>query len=190
MAKTLTRTLGVLLGALVFQASAATVTITDNEWHAFDVDDLTAVSGGLEWIDTTDGSALSFSFTLSSDAILRVVDSGWSGDTFRVLSNGSPLGITSAAVNNVTVDPLPPTQQGFDTAWADPTFSKGAYLLSAGNYSITGLLNSSATFDGSSPLNATVGAVMLAPVPEPTHALLMLAGLGIIAMRIRARRSV
>ena len=181
-------TMSILVSVFVLQASAATITISDNQWHAFDVDEFTAASGGLEWIDITDGSPLNFTFTRTNDTILRVVDGGWSGDTFRVLSNGSPLGITAPAPNNVAVEQLPATQAGFNTAWADPSFfSKASYLLPAGSYSITGLLNTSATFDGATPLNVTVGAVMLAPVPEPTSALMLLAGLGIVALRFRAR---
>ena len=188
MLRLFSRTIGSALGALALQASATTITIADNEWHAFDVDEFTATSGGLEWIDITDGSPLNFTLTLTDDAILRVVDGGWSGDTFRVLSNDTPLGITSPAPNNVTVEQLPATQAGFNAAWADPGFfSKASYVLSAGTYSITGVLNTSATFDGTGPLNATVGAVLLAPVPEPTGALMLLAGLGVVALRFRTR---
>ena len=188
MLRLFSRTIGSALGALALQASATTITIADNEWHAFDVDEFTATSGGLEWIDITDGSPLNFTLTLTDDAILRVVDCGWSGDTFRVLSNGTPLGITSPAPNNVTVEQLPATQAGFNAAWADPGFfSKASYVLSAGTYSITGVLNTSATFDGTGPLNATVGAVLLAPVPEPAGALMLLAGLGVVALRFRTR---
>ena len=189
MANYFKRSLGVLLAASSFHVGATTVTIADNEWHAFDVDDFTSSSSGVEWIDIADGSALNFSFTLTNDAILRVVDGGWSGDTFQVISNGSPLGITSAAVNNTAVAPLPPTQAGFDVAWADANFSKASYQLTAGTYSITGLLSTSASFDGISPLNSTVGAVMLAPVPEPTNAMLLLAGIGVIVAFCGKRHS-
>ncbi len=185
MANYFKRSLGVLLAASSFHVGATTVTISDNEWHAFDVDDLTSNSTGVEWIDIIDGSALNFSFTLTSDAILRVVDGGGSGERFQVNSNGSPLGVTSAAVVNTSVAPLPPTQAAFDAAWADANFSKASYQLTAGTYSITGLLSPS-----DSLLTSTVGAVMLAPVPEPTNAILLLAGLGVIAARIRARRVV
>ena len=63
--------LGVLLPALVVTAAhAETVSIApDNTWHAFDVDDLQSLSGGLEWISNADGSALEFTFTtLASSA--------------------------------------------------------------------------------------------------------------------------
>ncbi len=190
MANSIKRTLGFLLAASALQVSATTVTISDNEWHAFDVDDFTSNSSNVEWIDITNGSALNFTFTLISDAILRVVDGGWSGDRFQVNSNGLLLGFTSPALNNTSVPALPPTQAGFDAAWTDTNFSKASFLLAAGTYNITGVLNESASFDGLSPLIATVGAVMLAPVPEPTNAILLLAGLGVIAARIRTRRAV
>ena len=155
----------------------------DGQWYAFDADDLTATSGGLEWIDTSDGSALSFSF--SGAATLIVIDGGFAGDLFEIYDNGVLLGATSAAVNSY------PNSVGldFEAAFGDPTYSRGVYLLHAGNHVITGVLSTSALDDMDMPINATVGGVMLAaaPVPEPETYALVLAGLGLVGFAARRR---
>ncbi|MEW5768874.1 MAG: PEP-CTERM sorting domain-containing protein [Pseudomonadota bacterium] len=164
-------------------ASAADLALTaDGQWHAFDVDDIAAASGGLEWIDL-DGSALSFSF--SGPATLMVVDGGFAGDRFEVYDNGVLLGATSAAVDSYPAS----VGMDFEVAIGDAGYSRGVYLLGGGNHTITGMLSTSALDDLGMPLNATVGAVQLlaAPVPEPETYALMLAGLGLIGLAARRR---
>ncbi|MDP3330401.1 MAG: hypothetical protein Q8S55_00155, partial [Methylococcaceae bacterium] len=86
-----------LLAALCGQAEAASLT-ADGAWNTFDVDDLSSASGNLEWIDL-DGNALSFDFTLTESAYLKVVDAGFAGDRFNVYDNGVLLDQTSAVAN-------------------------------------------------------------------------------------------
>ncbi len=170
-------------------AGMAHATITplavDGQWHEFDVDDVQALSGGVEWIDYSDGSMLSFTFTVAAPVELRVLDAGFAGDTFNVSVNG-----VSQLTSAVPVAAYSRTQTAvtnFDTAWADPSFSRGGWLLTApGTYTVTGVLAQSVTNAGA-PLNATIGAVMLAAVPEPGTWVLLLAGLAVLGVTARRR---
>jgi hypothetical protein len=173
-----------LLSALVAQAEAATLD-ANGAWNTFDVDNLTSISRNLEWIDLNDGSPLSFNFTLSGSAYLKVVDGGFAGDRFNVFDNGNLLDQTSVAVNTY------PASVGlaFDQAFADSNYSRGVFLLEAGNHSITGLLSQSALDDTNSPINATVGAVSLTAVPLPAAAWLYLTGTALMGFVSRRRKS-
>lgn len=169
----------VLLSALSANAGAA-VLDADGQWHPFDVDEAVSASAGLEWIDL-DGNALSFDFTLTGSAILRIVDGGFAGDRFEVFNGSALLGQTSAATGNY------PDSLGldFDTAYADSRYSRGVFLLGPGSYSISGLLSQSALDDSASAINATVGAVSLTAVPLPAAAWLYLAGTGLLGLIAR-----
>jgi hypothetical protein len=173
-----------LLSAITVQAEAATL-VADGAWNTFDVDELTSVSGGLEWIDLADGNALSFDFMLSTQAYLKVVDGGFAGDRFNVFDNGNLLNQTSSAVNTY------PDSIGldFDGAFADSDYSQGFFLLGAGNHSITGVLTQSALDDTSLPINATVGAVSLTAVPLPAAAWLYLTGTALMGVVSRRRKT-
>jgi hypothetical protein len=175
--------------ALAAALPAQAVTLAaDGQWSSFDVDELSAASGGLEWIDLfAEGVPLSFSFTIAAGSYgtLTVVDGGFAGDSFSVTSNGNPLGQTSAGVDSA------PDSIGldFDAALADARYSRGSWQFGAGTWTVGGALAASALYDGL-PLNATVGAVRLevSPVPEPAAAGLLLAGLGLLAAARRSTR--
>lgn len=173
--------------ALAGTAHATDVTLTGanfNQWQSFDVEDSMSPTGNpLGWIDLVyngDASTLSFSFTLAAPAYLRVVDSGFAGDRFSISDNGNLLGLTSAAGSSGVS--YGSTQADLDAAFADAAFSSGSWLLAAGQHVITGSLAST-----TSAFNATTGALMLAPVPEPESYALFLAGLGLIATIARRR---
>lgn len=174
-------------GAQAVVAPPVTLLPLQAGWNTFDVDNLTAASAGLEWIDIADGSALSFQFTVGAGQIgaLTVVDAGFAGDRFDILVNGSALGTTTSAVNTYPVS----FTLDFDAALADPRFSRGQWGFSAGTYTITGQLATSALDDLGAPLNATVGALMLtlAPVPEASTLAMLLAGLGLVGAAARRR---
>jgi hypothetical protein len=156
-------------------------------WNPFVVDDFVAPSYGLGWIDDSDGSDLSFTFTIAAGSVghLVVVDGGFAGDTYSVTNFGSVLGATSA-VPAGTYEASPNVGYDFDAALADPAFSHGDFRLAAGEYRISGSLLQSVTAGGV-PLDATVGAVQLtvSAVPEPATWLSLAAGLLALATVVR-----
>lgn len=174
--------LSVVFALASSQAQALNLTV-DGTWNTFDVDEFIAASSGLEWIDL-DGESLSFDFTLTESAYLTVVDGGFSGDRFQLFDNGQLLGETSAPANSY------PDSLGldFDSAFSNPDYSQGVYLLSSGNHSITGLLSLSAVDDLGSDINATVGAVRLTAVPLPAAAWLFASGTALIGAASGRRR--
>ena len=190
----------VTLMALAAGAHATTVAIaTDGSWNQYDVDNISATSGGVEWIDNVtgpgipqyqgDGSALSFTFTLASQAVLKVVDAGFAGDQFQIFNGVTSLGLTSAVP--LTAFENNPSNAGtnFDAAFADhANFSFLSLLLDPGTYTITGALTQSVSLGGQ-PLNATVGALSVTPVPLPAALPLMVSGLALLGGSIRRRRS-
>ena len=174
-------------------AHASTAALpADGSWSEFTVDSFVGPAYGTGWIDGTDGSPLSFSFTIAAGNVgtLRVVDLGFAGDTFTLSNNGAALGTTSSvAVGNVD------GSVEFDeaAALADPAYSHGVFTLAAGTYSISGSLLQS-VFDNHAgvDLDATYGAISLttaAAVPEASNAAMLLAGLAAAALMVRRRQS-
>jgi hypothetical protein len=172
----------VIMTALWGQAEASTL-VADSAWNAFDVDELTSASTGLEWIDL-DGNALSFDFTLSGSAYLKVVDAGFAGDRFNVYDNGVLLDQTSVASNTYPVS----VGLDFDAAYASSLYSQGLFWLGAGTHSITGVMSQSALAE-TTPINATVGAVSLTAVPLPAAAWLYLTGTALMGVVSRRRKN-
>jgi hypothetical protein len=148
------------------------------------------VSGGKEWIDITDGSALTFMFTINPGFVgdLTVVDTGFAGDTFKVYDNVTPLGSTSAVP--IQTDLSAPLLFDPDLALANLAFSRMRFALLPGTYLIRGILDQS-VIDSTSgaPLNSTSGDIRLtaSPVPEPATWATLLAGLGLLSVYVRRR---
>jgi hypothetical protein len=165
------------------------------QWQRFDVSELDATSGGTEWIDDSNslaagfGSPLSFSFTIGAGQVgqLSVVDAGFAGDTFLLFNAGTPVGATGP-VAATSIDTAAYLGEDFDAALANASFSHAVLTLGAGSYQISGRLDQSVQAGGL-PLNSTVGAVQLtvSAVPEPATGLAMLAGLGLMGLRLRSR---
>ena len=163
--------------ASLSSAHAATL-VGDGNWAGFTVDaNLAPYSFG--WQDDF-GVPLSFEVTIAAGQVgtLTVVDTGFSGDRFRIYDGATQLGTTGAAVNgnaagNITFDP--------DAALGNSDFSRGSFTLGAGSHVISGLLFQSTT-DAFGPLNATIGSVKLtvSPVPEPATYATLLIGLGLM----------
>lgn len=186
-----------LLGACIASAHAAAVPLAaDGAWSAFNVNELDALSLGVEWISNDNtlspefGTPLFFDFTIAAGftGTLTVVDAGFAGDAFVVTDQGVVLGSTSAVPLQ---DALAAPDAGTDigAALADARFSRGVFTLGAGSHRIGGWLSQSVAFDGL-PLNATVGVVRLTvtPIPEPHTWALLVAGLGAIGFMSRRRR--
>ena len=173
------------LAALMPAAHAAPLP-TDGSWAVFTVDaNLPPYSTG--WADDN-GAPLQFDVSIEAGFVgtLTVVDTGFSGDQFKVLDGQQVLGTTSTPVSG---DPSGAITFDADVALANTDFSRGVYTLAAGSHRISGLMvGSLANADG--PLNATIGAVRLqvSAVPEPASLATLLAGLGLLAV-VRRRRT-
>lgn len=181
-----------LAAAAVIAAPAQATSVAlagDGSWQEFDVDAMLSTDGGNGWIDEAyagDDSALSFTFSIAagSRGTLTIVDTGFAGDTFTVTDGGAVLGTTCGVAAGTSAGALV-----FDPeeALADPAYSRGMFTLGAGTYRIGGALLQSVDGD----LDATSGALRLSvsPIPEPTNAALMIAGLAAAAALARRRQS-
>lgn len=175
--------------ALAFGASLAAMPAhavnlaTNGSWAGFTTDDLQGpLATPLVWLDEVSYNPISFDFTVPTGyvATLTVVDTGYSGETFKVTDNGNLLGQTGPAVDGSGGTSI----TNFDAALANPNYSRISFTLGEGSHSISGSLAS--TFSG---INASTGGlkVTLAPVPEPATFFSLLAGLALVGAVARRR---
>ena len=158
------------LAALALNAHAVDVP-TDGSWVEFDFDAQGSSLYDLISNDTT------FTFTVSQNSVLRIVDAGFSGDRFSITVSSLGTTLTSAPVaQDVSEDPV------FDAAtlWADSRFSKGSWALGAGTYTVTGVATAS-------PFEGGFGYLSVTAVPEPESFAMLLAGLGLVGAIARRR---
>jgi hypothetical protein len=178
-------TSALVLAAFAPHAQAASLS-ADSQWVPFDIDELSALSGGLGWIDLSSGAALSFSFHIAAgyQGTLTVVDGGFAGDRFRLTDGQAVLGDTGQPAtsypDSIALD--------FDAALADARYSSASFTLGAGSHAVSGYLLQSVMVEGAA-LNATVGAVRLSvsAVPEPATLASLLAGLSLLTLVLRRR---
>ena len=178
-----------LATAFALPARAADAPLAaDNQWSTFSVD--SALEPSLAWIDDA-GSPLSFDFIIGAgfEGTLTIVDAVFGGDTFKVTNFGNLLGSTSS-VPLADIGSAVDHGYDFDAALADSSFSSAVFTLGAGSYRIGGFLGQSLLLDGLR-LDATAGALRLsvAPIPEPSTYAILLAGLGVVGLISRRRRS-
>jgi hypothetical protein len=167
-------------------AHATTVALPgDASWADFTVDAFSAQDFGNGWIDTNDGSALDFTFTVAAGmhGVLTVVDAGFAGDSFTITNFGNVIGTTSSVPAG---QPVGATVLDYDDALANPAYSRGVFTLAPGSYSISGSLLQSVFGDE----GATSGGLRLSvtAVPEPANAALMFAGAAALALLARRRK--
>lgn len=178
--------------AIAAPAQATSLALAaDGSWAEFDVDSFVAQDFGTGWIDNTNGSAQTFTFTIAAGQVgtLTVVDTGFAGDTFAITNFGAALGATSA-VPLGNVDGL--VENDADLDLANAAYSHGVFTLGAGSYSIGGaLLQSVFDNDAGTDLDATQGDIRLtvAAIPEPSGTALLLGGLAAVALLARRRKS-
>lgn len=187
----------VALSAVAAQAATVVPVTQDGSWNAFTVDALsTSAANALNWIDVDyssaagDADTLSFTFTVTDKAILRVVDLYSAGDTFNVAISsaaGTQLLSTSAVTPRDLGDAaVPPFVNSAAEAWGNVDFSQLQIVLGAGTYTVTGSLLQSVT-DGGFALNSTAGSLSVTAVPEPTSLALVLAAAGVVGLVSRRR---
>lgn len=168
--------------ALSFKALAvATALLTAGGANATLVSPLSAGTG---WTSFGFGAVGEFAkrtytFTLTTNAILKIVDGFTSGDRFKVFVNNASFGLTSL--------PTPGFNRGnkWDLAYADPNFSHREFHFGPGSYTVS-ILVAQRAGTGSSLHN---GAVRLdtSEVPVPAGGLLLISALGAAAAARRRK---
>lgn len=120
-----------------------------------------------------------YSFTLTGDAILKIVDGFTSGDRFQVFANNVSRGLSSLPTAGFK------TGNKWDLAFANPNFSHRGFHFGPGSYTITIMVAQRAGTDTA----LHNGAVRLdtSPVPVPAGGLLLISALGAAAAARRRK---
>ncbi|MGL4281120.1 MAG: VPLPA-CTERM sorting domain-containing protein [Albidovulum sp.] len=155
--------------ALASSAQAVTVNYTlDSGWTRF----------GAGLVGTTTNRQ--YSFTLTRNAIMTIVDGYLAGDQYEVFANGSSLGATSVPGTGGTN-----TGMNFDAAAADGIHSVGRFILGPGTYFIT--LTVLARTGTGTRLHTGAFRADVGQVPVPAAGALLMTALGAMALRRRRR---
>lgn len=119
-------------------------------------------------------------FTATTNVLFKVTDAFDKGDTFTVDINPGAL-----VFNTDSVPTASGTVSDPDTAFADPTYSHGSWLLGPGTYTVDIFANA-APFGGGAGYAEVVTA---GTVPEANSILLLMIGMALIGVATKAGRS-
>ena len=172
-----TRIAAALCFGLVAGAASASPILV-GQWYTFGFDGsggdpLISGAGFITGLRSVDAPDPAWTFNCASACMLTVTDGFIAVDQFELFDFGASLGNTSApsgdSAHTCSNDEL--------ACLADPQMSHGAFMLAAGDHSITG------THLGGIP----GAAFFIVSVPEPGA--LLLIGLGLFALFATRRRS-
>lgn len=155
----------VVVTVLLWQASAQAITVlnTDGSWNQI--------------------SDTRYSVTVSEQSILKFTEGGTPGNRFlfTILLGISGTTFAQVATSEVPVAASPDVGSDFAAAFANSAFSSATFAIGPGVYEIqVGSL--SITPPG-------VGAIALAPIPEPRTWTTLALGLGALGWVARPRRA-
>jgi hypothetical protein len=93
--------------------------------------------GNWTWfnVGSTGTSTPTFTFSSRTPVLLRVTDALCRGDRFKVYDHGFAIFKTSSAPIDPSCDDTPHLDTG-SSAWHDPSYSKGKFLLEPGGHRI------------------------------------------------------
>lgn len=169
--------------ALLAPQMASAAAIVTNQWYTFTFGGVgSALASGAAATLGVNPASISapdgpWTFTLTGDGSLSVVDGFLSGDQFSISDFGAGIGTTSTPVGGGDCS------NDITACLANSSISQGSFALSAGAHSISGTTLLSPFGGGAAFFRVNESAV-----PEPSTWMLMLLGFGMIGFGMRSAR--